>query len=264
MIDIFCSRPTWVAEEFREGLSGFLAFLGTHDLKPRTIGSTDYPTESPLVEVIRLMDECEGVVILGYPQIYVIKGNIKGSEKNDFPIPTEWNHIEATLAFSKNLPLLLIHHKGISRGIFDRGAITKFIYEKDLSENNWFLSDNISGALRKWKASITQRHKEPTSAPLTISKPPPSIPTQPKPERLDGSVESVLLYLFRTPRKSYRTLKMICSELNCDREAARYCIQKLLQEKMITSYVDPTDYKVTYTITSKGRSYVMTNKLIKI
>lgn len=154
MIDVFISRPTWIAEEFREGLDGFLAFLGTHDLKPRTIGSTDYPTESPLVEVIRLMDECEGAVILGYPQIYVLRGNIKGSDKNDFPLPTEWNHIEATLAFSKNLPLLLIHHKGISRGIFDRGAISKFIYEKDLSENNWFLSENISGALMKWKSSI--------------------------------------------------------------------------------------------------------------
>ncbi len=265
MINIFCSRPTWVAEEFREGLSGFLAFLGTHDLKPRTIGSTDYPTESPLVEVIRLMDECEGAVILGYPQIYVIKGNIKGSEKNDFPIPTEWNHIEATLAFSKNLPLLVIHHKGISRGIFDHGAISKFIYEKDLSENNWFLSDNISGALRKWKASITQRHKETTSAPLTISEPPPSIPTQPKPGRLDESVESVLLYLFQTSIRPRRTSKIICRELNCVHEAAKYCIDKLRQEKMISwEFYSPTDNEVVYTITSKGRSYVMNNKLIRI
>lgn len=131
MINIFCSRPTWVAEEFKEGLTGFLAFLGTHGLKPRTIGSTDYPTESPLDEVMRIMDECEGAIILGYPQIYVMKGNIKGVEKNEFPLPTEWNHIEATLAYAKKLPLLLIHHKGISRGIFDRGAIGKFIYEKD-------------------------------------------------------------------------------------------------------------------------------------
>jgi len=263
MIDVFISRPTIVAEEFREGLRGFLAFLGTHDLKPRTIGSTDYPTESPLVEVIRLMDECEGAVILGYPQIYVITGNIKGLDKNDFPLPTEWNHIEATLAFSKNLPLLLIHHKGISRGIFDRGAISKFIYEKDLSENNWFLSDNISGALMKWKSSIVQRQKGKSGIPAVISTPP-SITPQPISGRLDESLESVLLYLFQTSTRSRRTLQMICSELHCVNEAAKYCTQKLLQDKMIVSYLGPTDYAATYTITSKGRSYVMTNKLITI
>ncbi|MBA7525591.1 hypothetical protein ES705_17744 [subsurface metagenome] len=265
MINIFCSRPTWVAEEFKEGLTGFLAFLGTHGLKPRTIGSTDYPTESPLIEVIRLMDECEGAIILGYPQIYVIKSNIKGLEKNDFPIPTEWNHIEATLAFSKNLPLLVIHHKGISGGIFDHGAISKFIYEKDLSKNTWFLSDNISGALMKWKASITQRQKETTSAPLTISKPPPSIPTQLKQERLDDSVESVLLYLFKTSARARRTLEIICRELHCVNEAAKYCIEKLRKEELISwEFYSPNDYDVVYTVTSKGRTYVMSNKLISI
>lgn len=263
MINIFFSRPTWVAEEFREGLTGFLSFLGTHDLKPRTIGSTDYPTESPLVEVIRLMDECEGAIILGYPQIYVIKGNIKESEKNDFPLPTEWNHIEATLAFSKNLPLLVIHHKGISRGIFDRGAISKFIYEKDLSEHNWFLSDNISGALRKWKSSILQRQKEEPSVSTVISTPLSTTP-QPIPGRLDESVESVLLYLFKTSVRSHRTLVTICRELHCVNEAAKYCTQKLLQEKMITYYLGETDIATVYTITSKGRSYIMTNKLITI
>jgi len=263
MIDVFISRPTWVAEEFREGLNGFLAFLGTHDLKPRTIGSTDYPTESPLVEVIRLMDECEGAIILGYPQIYVIRGNIKALDKNDFPLPTEWNHIEATLAFSKNLPLLLIHHKGISRGIFDHGAISKFIYEKDLTENNWFLSDNITGALRKWKSSIVQRQKGKSSVPAVISTPPSIIP-QPTSERFDESVESVLLYLFKTSNVYRRTLTAICDELNCVTEAARYCTLKLTQEKMITWEFGLGGSTAIYTITSKGRSYVMTNKLIKI
>ena len=265
MINIFISRPTFVTEEFREGLNGFLAFLGTHEFKPRTIGATDYPTDSPLVEVIRLMDECEGAIILGYPQIYVIKGNIKGTEKNDFPLPTEWNHIEATLAFSKNLPLLVIHHKGISRGIFDRGAISKFIYEKDLSENNWFLSENISGALMKWKSSIVQRHKEESGVSTAISTPPSTTPW-PISGRLDENVESVLLYLFQTSRPSVRTRDTICYKLNCAKEAAKYCLDELQKEKMISwEFIPYSDSQVaSYSLTSKGRRYVMTNKLIKI
>jgi hypothetical protein len=31
-------------------------------------------------------------------------------------LPTEWNHIEAALAYSQQLPLLVIHHRGIKRG----------------------------------------------------------------------------------------------------------------------------------------------------
>jgi len=263
MINIFISRPTWIAEEFREGLTSFLSFLGTHDLKPRTIGSTDYPTESPLDEVIRVMDECEGAIILGYPQIYLIKGNIKGSEKNNLLLATEWNHIEATLAYAKKLPLLVIHHKGISRGIFDHGAIGKFIYEKDLSKSNWFLSDNISGALMKWKASIIQRQKEKTGASSTISTLP-SIPPTPTSGRFDESVKSVLLYLFQTSNSSHRTIASICHNLYCVKQAARYCIDKLLAEKMITKRMLSDSFEVTYTITPKGRSYVMNNKLITI
>jgi hypothetical protein len=263
MRDVFISRPTWIGEEFKEGLDGFLSFLETHDLRPRTIGSSDYPTESPLDEVITLMDECEGAIILGYPQIYVINGKIKGSEKGAFQLPTEWNHIEATLAYANNKPLLVIHHKGITRGIFDRGAISKFIYEKDLTVSNWFLSQNIRGALMKWKSSIVQWQNGKSGVPTAISTPP-SITPQPTSGRLDESVESVLLYLFKTSNGYRRTLKAICNELNCVTEAARYCTLKLTQEKMITRKLEPNSYEVIYTITSKGRSYVMNNKLIKI
>jgi hypothetical protein len=117
MIDIFISRPTWISKEFQEGLDGFLSFLDTHEINPRTLGSTDYPTESPLDEVITIIGECKGAIILGYPQIYVTKGKIKDVDNVDFLLPTEWNHIEATLAYMKKMPLLIIHHKGVSRGV---------------------------------------------------------------------------------------------------------------------------------------------------
>ena len=96
MIDIFVSRPNWVAKEFEEGLTGFLSFLGTHDIKPRTLGSTDQPTETPLDEVITIMSECKGAIILGYPQIYVNNGYLKTKEINNLQLATEWNQIEAS------------------------------------------------------------------------------------------------------------------------------------------------------------------------
>jgi hypothetical protein len=151
MIDVFVSRPTWIPAEFREGLDGFLGMLKALDLSPRTLGATDYPTRAPLDEVITLLDQCGGAVILGYPQILVHDGIIKGSPVQDVPLATEWNHIEAGLAYARELPLLIIHHLGIGRGIFDRGAVNSFIYECDLMAPQWPLASDIRGSVSKWK-----------------------------------------------------------------------------------------------------------------
>lgn len=67
MLNIFVSRPTWVSSEFRKGLDNFLKFIEGHGFKPRTLGVEDYPTKAPLDEIIRLMEDCVGAIILGYP-----------------------------------------------------------------------------------------------------------------------------------------------------------------------------------------------------
>jgi len=264
MINIFISRPTWITEEFQEGLNGFLSFLDTHDIKPRTLGSTDYPTESPLDEVISIMDECKGVIVLGYPQIYVTKGKIKEVVNSDFLLPTEWNHIEAALAYIKKLPLLIIHHKGIARGIFAHGAISKFIYERDLSKTNWFLSDNVKGALRKWKSSIkTSETISPRSAPMLAPKTAPLPTPKPSPSqgRLEKDVESILIHLFNQSRDQNRDPDSIIRKFECNKQAALYYIDVFLSRKMIATAGQWNNGDHFYSFTAKGREYVMTNKL---
>jgi hypothetical protein len=87
MTDIFLSRTTWILPEYQEGL----------ELNPRTIGATDFPIESPLDEVIQTMEQTSGVIILGYPQIFVQSGKIKDDTiSNPIYLATEWNNIEAS------------------------------------------------------------------------------------------------------------------------------------------------------------------------
>src|SRR5437879_809710 len=98
-IDVFVSRPTWVEAAFEPGLRGFMARLADLGLSPRSLGSTDYATRAPLDEVIELLKQCRGAVILGYPQIQVAAGTIKGRVlPGPILLSTEWNHIEAGLA----------------------------------------------------------------------------------------------------------------------------------------------------------------------
>ena len=156
-MDIFLSRPTWVYPEMEKGLAVFISKIGDLGLNPRTLGTTDYPTSSPLDEVINIMEQCKGAVILGYPQIEIKDGKIKNREINPgLILTTEWNHIDAGLAYARILPMIVIHHRGVTRGIFDRGALNSFIFAKDFSDPTWSVSDDISGALRAWKNKVSE------------------------------------------------------------------------------------------------------------
>jgi hypothetical protein len=160
MKDIFVSRPNWIAPEFKQGLDKFIALIKTYELNPRTLGVSEYPTDSPLDEVIKIINQCVGVIILGYPQLYVEKGSLKGTaitSKYSVNLATEWNHIEAGLAYAKGLPLLVIHHTNVSRGIFDRGALNKFLYQVDLTSNNWASDEAILGAITAWRGRLLQK-----------------------------------------------------------------------------------------------------------
>ena len=55
MIDIFLSRPTDVPENQQQGLNNLQTLLNFAELNPRTLGSTDYPSESPLNEIIQIL-----------------------------------------------------------------------------------------------------------------------------------------------------------------------------------------------------------------
>lgn len=269
MIDVFISRPTCVAEDFQSGLTGFLSFLDTHDIKSRTLGSTDYPTESPLDEVIKIMDDCKGVIILGYPQINMLKGEIKGKETKNLLLPTEWNHIEATVAYIKKLPLLVIHHKGITRGIFEHGAISKFIYEKDFSKPNWFLDDNIKGAIKKWKSSITELRSVADAMNTTtdnILKKSQSSKTSLYDNRLEKQTESILIFLFEEDREHYRTDYFIGHRFNISKQRVIYFLEILIKHGLIIEsniYYSASETQTAYSLTSDGRKYIMSNHLVK-
>lgn len=155
MIDVFLSKPTKVEEPFQSGLRIFETRLRDSSLRARTVGATDYPTENPLDKVLELMSQCRGAIILGYPQIEVRTGTLRGVALDKvLVLPTEWNHLEAALAYSRSLPLLFIHHSGVKRGVFDRGAIDAFLYCKDLRRPDWCMDDDVNGALQTWKRKV--------------------------------------------------------------------------------------------------------------
>lgn len=155
MIDVFVSRPTWIDKRFEPGLRVFLARLADAQLNPRTLGASEYPLSAPLDEVLTIINECRGAVVLGFPQIVATAGAIKDATiQSHLVLGTEWNHIEASLAYARKLPLLIVHHEGVTRGIFDRGVLSGYVYACDFSTTTWCHDRAIDGALATWKARV--------------------------------------------------------------------------------------------------------------
>lgn len=156
MKSIFLSRPTFISKEYEQGMDNFLTLLRASDIEPRTIGTTDFNFKSPMDGVIELMRKCSGAIILGYPQIVINDGLLKDTPlSTPVILGTEWNHIEAALAYSLGIPTLVIRDRTVStRGVFDRGTLNAFLYPIDLKNASWSTDTRISGAIRNWRDKL--------------------------------------------------------------------------------------------------------------
>jgi hypothetical protein len=152
-IEIFLSRPSRLEPRFHKPLAGLERFLNGHRLTPRTLGTNQYTLQSPMDAVLELMDHCKGAIVLGYPQLKVSSGQINGKAvplKPRLMHATPWNHMEAVMAYAKDLPLLIIGHEGVTGGVFDKGVLGQYIFTANLAKDGWFRDKRIAGAFPQW------------------------------------------------------------------------------------------------------------------
>jgi hypothetical protein len=155
--DIFISRPSVISEEFEEQYIPFEKFLRSSGVTPCRLGAGQYTLDAPLKGVMDLMERCKGSIILGYPQYHIGASVIKGREAQQtimMNIPTPWNQIEATLAFQRQIPVLVIAHSGVTGGIFDHGVTGEYVLTIDLKEKNWHKKKEFLGIFEIWKAKL--------------------------------------------------------------------------------------------------------------
>ncbi len=157
MADIFISRPTVIETGYEKPYRAFERFFKSEGFSPRRLGKGDFSMKAPLVAVIELMEQCKGAIILGYPHREVVYSMTKGGkviDERSVLLPTPWNQIEGTLAYEKEIPVLVVAHKGIEGGLFDYGVTGQFVLETDLSNDKWFKSEDFLGIFQDWKNQI--------------------------------------------------------------------------------------------------------------
>ncbi len=135
--------------------------LRAEGLTPNTVGRNKFSVDAPLKTVEKLMDECVGTVVLALERTYFPAGVEKrGGERetsiSNIVLPTPWNHIEAAMAYSRKLPLLVIvqeslKHEGLLEPGYDWYVQTVPLDEAYLS------SSQFNGVLASWKNKIDAR-----------------------------------------------------------------------------------------------------------
>ena len=159
--DIFISKPTAQTSMQCKFTLELEEILKARDFKIRSVGTSDFPNEAPLLAVLKIMNGCRGALILGLKQIHITKGILKPDTKLEHKIvdvylPTPWNQIEAAIAFALRIPTLIIREEGIEGGVFDIGSSDHFIHQVNVDDLKYFKSQQFLQPFNEWIRAVMQ------------------------------------------------------------------------------------------------------------
>ena len=155
---VFISMGSTATSEQRAFIDAILHSLKTADFSPRIINENEWSFEQPLKAIRKVMDDCCGAVIIAftrtrYPAGIEIKKD-KNKELTDISLPTPWNHIEAAMAYTYNMPMLVIAENGLKKeGLLEQGY-DWMVYWTDL-EPAMVTTDQFRSVLDRWKDAVT-------------------------------------------------------------------------------------------------------------
>lgn len=159
-MNVFLSQPRTVTSRQSRFCQRLTNVLEENGLQPRSIGSSDYGNDAPLITVQKVMAECKGAVILGLVQLSAHDcvrkpGTPLEARVGDLDLPTVWNHLEAGMAYMARLPLFVLKEQQLaSEGIFDPQVSQYFVHQAQLSAK-WLRSEEFLQPFHQWLAAVT-------------------------------------------------------------------------------------------------------------
>jgi hypothetical protein len=107
---IFISKGSAATTEQRAFVDAVLDMLETVGLSPRIMDENEWSFEQPLKAIRNIIRDCDGTVIIAFTRTKFDKGvELKKNEElplENINLPTTWNHIEASIAYSYELTLI--------------------------------------------------------------------------------------------------------------------------------------------------------------
>ncbi|WP_095205040.1 hypothetical protein [Mesorhizobium carmichaelinearum] len=170
-MDVFVSVGTGLSpkqEAFVEALEARLRAVG---LTPCTIGRNTFSADAPLRAVTELMDRCAGAVVVALERFRFTEGIERPGSAQEKTLsavsfPTTWNQIEAAMAYSRGLPLLvLVEDRLRVDGLLEKGNdwYVQYLSVEPVS----FGSPEFTGVLESWRGRLKVT-KQNVSAPAVV------------------------------------------------------------------------------------------------
>lgn len=142
--------------------------LRAEGLVPQTVGRNVFSADSPFTAVTKLMDSCQGVVVIALERLYIETGVEKrgGPAKaalGDVKIASPWNQIEATMGYGRKLPLLVLVEEGVrADGLLEKG-LDWYVQTITLSHDSLHTS-TFNGVLASWKQKLAETPLKPVTS----------------------------------------------------------------------------------------------------
>jgi hypothetical protein len=221
-ITVFVSVGRTSTPEQEEFVSAIETHMLAHGLVPQALGRNYYSSQQPLRAIDDLMSQCSGVAIVGFERLRIVQAiDRRGSDIErklaDFALPTVWNQIEAAMAYTRGLPLLvLIQEELRAEGLLETGYDW---YVKRMSLGARATSDReFCGIFDDWRSRVEAYHArvKPGARPADRQ-----IGSSPTTEAIAESAPSLnrrQLRIMLETRFSDEELRALCFDLGVDYE----------------------------------------------
>jgi hypothetical protein len=149
-------------------------------LSPRQMKKNEWSSEQPLRAIRKVMKECHGVVVIAFTRFKFPSGTEQQKDGKEEPLtnirlPTVWNQIEASMGYTRGLPLLLIAEHGIKEEGFIEGKYDWQVYWTNF-EHKDMSSKEFAGFLESWKKLVIEHEASSAEKNVTELKDPSDIP----------------------------------------------------------------------------------------
>ena len=175
--NIFVSVGATCSEEQEVFVRAVEDRLRSEGLIPQTVGRNTFSSDSPLMTITELLESCQGAVVIAlersfFPLGIDKRGGPNQTQLSNIKLATPWNHIEAAMAYSRRLPLLVVVESGLkSEGLLERGFAWYVQWIKPVPSALTTLEFN--GVLADWKSKVESYKADPVKVGNdTVSKSP--------------------------------------------------------------------------------------------
>jgi hypothetical protein len=157
------SHPTPVQAVAIKALFNTLVAAG---LDPRQMEKNEWSYKQPLRAIKQVIDECDGLALVAFTRFEVSSGQERNSEGakslDGARMTTVWNQIEATMAFVRGMPFLVIAEKGLRDDGLLEARYDWNVYWTDFSEAD-FRSERFAGWVDSWKKDVVAHRSQAAS-----------------------------------------------------------------------------------------------------